>query len=188
MTNSSPTLQLPPRSSLYFALTGGILNLLLHIVLLAFGVLLSLVSGVSVIPPKRGLYWVVSLSALSAGLIVFPMFLSSFSEIAAKSIDSPARWPGRGILMGIILGVTVFFVESYLFAFFGEFFDSSGLGLALLLFAPIMLFMMAGDIFSQWYFGLVAAGIGAIVGGAIEVVLRSFGLKHPPSNPDLERS
>ncbi len=90
--------------------------------------------------------------------------------------------------MGIVLGATVFLVESYLFAFFGEFFDSSGLGLGLLLFAPIMLFMMAGYILSQWYFVLLAVVIGALTGGGIEIVLRSFGLKRLPPNSDLEKT
>lgn len=151
-------------------------------------VLFSIVSGASVIPSKPGLFWIVPLSAFSAGLIVFPMFFSSFSDIAAKSIDSPARWPSRGALLGIFLGITVFFVETYLFAFLGEFVDSSGLGLALIFLAPIMMFAMAGFILSQWYFVLFAALIGALVGGGIEIVLRSFGLKRLPSNPDLERS
>ncbi|MBI5777783.1 MAG: hypothetical protein HY444_10400 [Nitrospirae bacterium] len=188
MTNSSPTLQLPPRSSLYFALAGGILNFLIHIVVLALVMLFSIMSGISVIPSKPGLFWIVPLSAFSAGLIVFPMFFSSFSDIAAKSIDSTERWPSRGALLGIFLGITVFFVETYFFAFLGEFVDSSGLGLALIFLAPIMIFVLAGYILAQWYFVLLAALIGALIGGGTEIVLRGFGLKRLLPNSDLEKS
>ena len=181
-------MQLPPRSSLYFAFIGGIVNFLVHIVLLALMVLFSIISGAPAIPSKPELIWIVPLSAFSAGLITFPMFFSSFTDIAVKSVDSPDRWPSRGALLGVILGITVFFVETYLFAFLGEFVDSSGLGLALIFLAPIMLFAMAGFIFAQLHFVLLAALIGALVGGGIEIVLRSFGLKRLPSTPDPERN
>jgi len=187
MTNSSPTLQLPPRFSLYFALTGSILNFLIHVVLLALALLFSTISGAYVFPSTPGLFWIVPLSAFSAGLIVFPLFFSSFADVAAQSFDTPERWPSRGVLLGMLLGIVVFFVETYFFAILGEFVDSSGLGLALIFLAPIMIFVMAGYILAQWYFVLLAALIGALIGGRIEIVLRSFGLKRPLSNPDSER-
>jgi len=186
--NSSPTLQLPPRFSLYFALTGGALNFLIHIVLLALALLFSIISGASVIPSTAGFFWIVPLSAFSAGLIVFPMFFSSFSDVAAQSFDSPDRWPSRGALLGIILGITVFFVEIYLSSILGQLLDISDLVPAMIFLAPVMIFLMAGPVLSQWYFVLLAAGIGAIVGGGTEVVLRSFGLKRLSPNSDLEKT